>query len=183
LYGGVYNMQKYRDIVEIYDNILDISHNDIVGLKEKISEIATSKFRYLDDLDKNFKVISLVCKSPNAIVYFPERDYKFNMKTSSTLLFYEKIKYQVLEGEVIDYLFEINPKPIFGIGENEYQVTSVVRDIYKIKVRANSEEEAKITANNIDLCDWNHLDIDRDLPEIKLMKYSRWGNLIVDKIF
>lgn len=175
-------MQKYRDIVEIYDNILDISYNDLVGLDEKISEIATSKFRYLDDLNKKFNVISLVCKSKEAVVYFPERDYTFNMKTSSLLLFYEKIKYEILEGEIILNSFEIDPKPVFGAGDSEYQITSVVRDIYKIKVRANSEEEAKAIANNIDLCDWNHLDIDRDLPEIKLMKYSRWGNLIVDKL-
>lgn len=175
-------MQKYRDIMTIYDNVLDISHSDIDGLKAKLLEVSTSKFRYLDDLDKKFNVVALVCKSKKASVNFPEREYTYDMKISSVAIFYEKIKYDVLDGEVMTYIFEIDPKPVFGEGENEYQVTSIIRDIYKIKVRANNEEEAKSVANNIDLSDWNHLDLDKDLPEIKLTKFSRWGNIIVDRI-
>jgi len=175
-------MQKYRDIVEIHSNILDLSFDNIPEMKEKLSEVANSKFKYLDELDNKFNVVSLVSKSNKTRVYFPELDYEINMKTSSVLIFYEKIKYEVSGGEVILNLFEIDPKEKFGVGQNEYRVTSIIRDIYKIRVMANSEEEAKVIANSIDLDKWNHLDIDRDLPEIKLTKFSRWGNLIVDKL-
>lgn len=175
-------MQKYRDIIEMHSNILDLSFDNIPEMKEKLSEVANSKFKYLDELDSKFNIVSLVSKSNKTRVYFPELDYEVNMKTSSVLIFYEKIKYEVSGGEVILNLFEIDPKEKFGDGQNEYRVTSIIRDIYKIRVMANSEEEAKVIANSIDLDKWHHLDIDRDLPEIKLTKFSRWGNLIVDKL-
>jgi hypothetical protein len=175
-------MQKYRDIIEMHGDILDLSFNNIPEIREKLSEVASSKFRYLDDLDSKFNIVSLVSKSNNTKVYFPELDYEVNMKTASVLLFYEKIKYEILGGETFLNIFEINPKEKFGSGKNEYRVTSIIRDIYKIRVMADSEEEAKVIANSIDLDKWHHLDIDRDLPEIKLTKFSRWGNLIVDKL-
>jgi hypothetical protein len=175
-------MQKYRDIIEMHSNILDLSLSNIPEIKEKLSEVVSSKFRYLDDLDSKFNVVSLVSKSDTTVVYFPELEYKVNMKTASVLLFYEKVKYEISNGEVFLNTFEIDPKEKFGNGKNEYRVTSIIRDIYKIRVMADSEKEAQDIANSIDLDKWHHLDIDRDLPEIKLTKFSRWGNLIVDKL-
>jgi len=175
-------MQKFRDIIEIPENVLDLDFSNLNELKEKLLEVALSKFRYLDDLDKKFNVISLVSKSKNTVIEFPDKEYKINLNTSGSLLFYEKINYKILQGDVFINIFEIDPKEKFGNGKNEYRITSVIRDIYKINVMADSEEEARQIASNVDLCNWNHLDIDVDLPEIKLTKYSRWGNLIVDKL-
>lgn len=67
-------------------------------------------------------------------------------------------------------------KQQLGSGSKEYEVTSVVRDEYKIKVFADSEEEAIEIAKNISPSKWEHLEIDTHIEQRSMIRMARWGH-------
>jgi hypothetical protein len=67
-------------------------------------------------------------------------------------------------------------------GSNKYIVRATLEDNYNIEVYANTEDEALQKAYNIPLPEWNHEEIDDRPEKMKIIRWSRWGNLkIIDK--
>lgn len=67
-------------------------------------------------------------------------------------------------------------------GNNKYTVRATLEDHYNIEVYADTEDEALQKAYNIPLPEWNHEEIDDGPEKMKIIRWSRWGNLkIIDK--
>jgi hypothetical protein len=73
---------------------------------------------------------------------------------------------------------------VFGNGNTEYEVSVLIRDTYKVKVMANSEEEALRIADEVPIHDWEHPDVleDKHLEDRRVIRHCRWGNLSVKEV-
>lgn len=83
------------------------------------------------------------------------------------------------------YVFKLDysrQKQLFGAGEKTFEVTAKIYDEYRIKVRANSDEEAIELANSVALSEWKHPDIEPHLTERRIIRYARWGNLHAEEV-
>ena len=61
-------------------------------------------------------------------------------------------------------------------GSKEFIVTATLTDKYSIQIKADSEQDALLKAENISLSKWTHLDLYPDIKERKVIRYAKWGN-------
>jgi hypothetical protein len=84
--------------------------------------------------------------------------------------------------EKLDYLKTIKfyysrEKAKIGNGSKNFEVECLVRDLYKISVFAETEEEAIQLARLVPASKWEHLIVDTHLEETAMIRISRWGNM------
>lgn len=76
----------------------------------------------------------------------------------------------------------VQQKALLGAGDRVFQVTAKIYDEYRIKVRANSSDEAIDFANSINIAEWEHPDIEPHLTKREIVRYARWGNLNAEEV-
>jgi hypothetical protein len=69
-----------------------------------------------------------------------------------------------------------------GLGSKVFNVVATIRDEYRIKVYAESEQEAIDMAFDVPICEWEHPDIEPDLLDRQIIRYARWGNLSAKQV-
>lgn len=69
-------------------------------------------------------------------------------------------------------------KELFGNGSKVFDVTAKISDEYRIKVLADSEEDAVEQARDIPIYEWEHPDIEPHLTERMIIRMARWGNIV-----
>ena len=85
--------------------------------------------------------------------------------------------------KVKKYNFEYHKQDsLHGIGSKVFEVTATLRDEYKIKIKADTYEDAIKQAYSINLMEWYHLDINTNLPSIQINRYTKWGMLDATEI-
>jgi hypothetical protein len=82
----------------------------------------------------------------------------------------------------LDYLKRINfyyskEKAKIGNGSKNFEVECLVRDVYRLSVFAETEEEAIALASSVPATKWEHLVVDSHLEETAMIRISRWGNM------
>lgn len=68
-------------------------------------------------------------------------------------------------------------KKVFGSGPKEFVVVATIRDEYRLKVFAETQEQAIDVANGVDIADWEHPTIEPHLTDRRIIRHARWGNL------
>jgi hypothetical protein len=173
--------KEIPDVILIWNNILYCNLEDEDGLKDQLSRISKSKFKYRNKTSSSIQIQTLVCLSAEAIIYINDHDVEYKMQRGSSMLFYSDLNFTIKHGDCFSYKATVEANKPFGSGSKEYEVTSIVSDEYKIKVLADSEEEALRVADSIDIYEWDHLDINKHLPTKNILRFSRWGNFKVNK--
>jgi hypothetical protein len=100
----------------------------------------------------------------------------FDIGPNDVIMFPTHIKHKI-EGDGAKVLiFQVTNKENFGNGENKYRVEVVFSDKYYIDINANSEEEAKNIAYDINTSYWIHeWPKDKDLEKTQVTRISKWG--------
>lgn len=136
---------------------------------------------YEDAVNKN-GVSGMVCKSDKGTIRFLDildnegNKLEFTLDKNSTIGFRDSVRFETLSGEWFYYNYRSEIKEIQGVGSALYEVVATVTDEYRIKVYANSEEDAKETARTIDVANWDHPDIRPDLQDRVIVRHAKWGD-------
>ena len=161
---------------------LDLKDNHEVMMK--IQQTVISKYMYRYENKDPFYIKALVAREDDFSVVFPEQtgDKIIPICEGGSILFHEKIKFEVVKGEFFEYTFLVDPRQKFGEGSKSYKVLCKTEESYEIEVMANSEEEAIETANKQDLCYWNHHQPSKDEKVRPITSFVVWDNFKVTQI-
>jgi len=157
---------------------------DNLEVMMKIQQTVISKYMYRYENKDPFYIKALVAREDNFSVVFPEEtgDKITSVCEGGSILFNEKLKFEVLKGKFFEYTFLVDPKQKFGEGSKSYKVLCKTEESYEIEVMANSEEEAIETANKQDLCYWNHHQPSRNKKVRPVTAFVVWDNFKVTEI-
>jgi hypothetical protein len=172
------------------------SEGNFVGYNfDNVSSIKQELFGVIRNKYFNFNVFSDVLESDKiitAIVFFKDADIelldvKIHVAQGSVFASTKQIDLDAISNVPnIAFHFGYGPRSatVFGNGANEYEVSVLIRDTYKIKVFANSEDEALKIADDVPLYDWEHPDVleDAHLEDRRVIRHCRWGNLSVKEL-
>jgi len=157
---------------------------DNLEVMMKIQQTVISKYMYRYENKDPFYIKALVAREDDFSVVFPEEtgDKVTSVCEGGSILFNEKLKFEVLKGKFFEYTFLVDPRQKFGEGSKSYKVLCKTEESYEIEVMANSEEEAIETANKQDLCYWNHHQPSRNKKVRPVTAFVVWDNFKVTEI-
>jgi len=157
---------------------------DNLEVMMKIQQTVISKYMYRYENKDPFYIKALVAREDDFSVVFPEKsgDKVTSVCEGGSILFNEKLKFEVLKGKFFEYTFLVDPGHKFGEGSKSYKVLCKTEESYEIEVMANSEEEAIETANKQDLCYWNHHQPSRNEKVRPVTSFVIWDNFKVTEI-
>jgi len=157
---------------------------DNLEVMMKIQQTVISKYMYRYENKDPFYIKALVSREDDFSVVFPEKsgDKVTSVCKGGSILFNEKLKFEVLKGKFFEYTFLVDPRQKFGEGSKSYKVLCKTEESYEIEVMANSEEEAIETANKQDLCYWNHHQPSRNEKVRPITSFVVWDNFKVTEI-
>jgi len=157
---------------------------DNLEVMMKIQQTVISKYMYRYENKDPFYIKALVAREDNFSVVFPEEtgDKITSVCEGGSILFNEKLKFEVLKGKFFEYTFLVDPRQKFGEGSKSYKVLCKTEESYEIEVMANSEEEAIETANKQDLCYWNHHQPSKNKKVRPVTAFVVWDNFKVTEI-
>lgn len=163
-------------------NGLGLENN--LEIMNKIQQQVLSKYLYRNENKDPFYVKALVSREDFLTVSFPDEwdeETKY-ICAGGSVLFNEKVKFEVLEGKFFEYTFLVDPSKKFGEGSKAYKVLYKVEEFFEIDVMADSEEEAIQTANKQDMYYWNHHQPSRDKKVKPITSFVVWDNVQVTEI-
>lgn len=153
--------------------------NDRESYINEVFGIAESSFSHVDlyhDYEDNLKVMLIAVFASNYTINLDGQD--LDVSFGDCLITTEPQKILQVEPEFIltelEFYFT-EEKQQLGSGSKQYEVTSFVRDEYRIKVFADSEEEAIEIAKGISPSKWEHLEIDTHIEQRTMIRMGRWG--------
>jgi hypothetical protein len=155
-----------------------------LDIEKKINQTVLAKFMYNSGEDKDpFYVKALVARENFFTVDFPEavgpvRD----LCAGASIIFKRGIKFKVLNGKFWEFAFLVEPNKKFGKGSKAYKVLYKVEEHFEIDVMADSEEEAIKTANEQDMCCWNHHEPATGKKVRPITSFVVWDNFKVTEI-
>jgi hypothetical protein len=134
---------------------------------------------YEDNLGNNLVSVAAL---DDTTITFPELDKVVALSRRDIIIFFGNIDFKLV-GEYQTKRFKFQEKSqIIGEGPNMFEVVATIRDEYRLKVRASSEYEAIEKANEVELSEWEHPDIEPHLLDRKITRHARWGNLTAKEI-
>jgi hypothetical protein len=157
---------------------------DNLEVMMKIQQTVISKYMYRYENKDPFYIKALVAREDDFSVVFPEETGEkiTSICEGGSILFNEKLKFEVLKGKFFEYTFLVDPGQKFGEGSKSYKVLCKTEESYEIEVMANSEEEAIETANKQDLCYWNHRQPSIGKKVRPVTSFVVWDNFKVTEI-
>lgn len=159
---------------------------DQLSYKGEVFNIVESSFSHLDVFDKYAEGLSTILVGVFASnTSFMIDGESFDVSFGDCIITTTPQAILHIEQEFILTEFEIyftDQKARIGDGVKEYEVISIVRDEYRIKVFANSEEEALALANKTPPSKWEHLEIDTHIEQRNLIRMARWGNFTAKEL-
>jgi hypothetical protein len=161
---------------------LDLEDN--LKVMKKIQKMVISKYMYRYENKDPFYIKALVSREDDSSVVFPEQTGNkiIPVCEGGSILFHEKIKFEVVKGKFFEYTFLVDPGQKFGEGSKSYKVLCKTEEFYEIEVMANSEEEAIETANKQELWYWNHHQPGKDDKVRPITSFVVWDNFKVTEI-
>jgi hypothetical protein len=165
--------------LEIEDRLLVYCYHYVIGKFADRFNINILKPEEVHSLNNNDSVIMIVSLEDNNKFNFPGFDESIVINRGGIAVFKNIISYEV---EKEYKLFEFNTEPgkkIWGQGATKYDVTCLVQDIYKISVMADSEEEAKKIADEVNISYWDHPAYGPEGKYKILKRHAKWGNYTV----
>jgi hypothetical protein len=171
----------YSDKIFYTQSPIDIKHLDQhESIKRQLLGVAKTKFdkfNILSCCDDFGKDIIVILALGNGKIKFNELDIDFDLNFGDAILFFSDIKYTTSIGHN-EYRFAYtDKKEIFGNGSKIFEVVATIKDEYRIKVYADSQQEAIKQANTIPISEWKHPDIEPHLEDRQIIRHARWGNL------
>jgi hypothetical protein len=138
--------------------------------------VVESSFSHIDVFKENSLGLEILYVYPfdqNQRFVFGEE--QFDVAVGDCLISLNKV-------DKLEYLKTINfyyskEKAKIGNGSKSFEVECLVRDLYKISVFAETEEEAIGLASMVPASKWEHSIIDTHLEETAMIRISRWGNM------
>ena len=167
-----------------------LTENDAIsfcyGIAQSKFGYGSAKYNDQNIIIGNFDTgVQVFFARANTSLFIESLNLKVPLNAGEILLSKTNIKYQVKNSnDIISLIFGISFEEQFvGAGSNSYEVSCTIKDIYKIKVRANTPEEAIKIANSEPIHSWKHPDIIEDLHKNRvLVRMARWGDLSVLEI-
>jgi hypothetical protein len=152
-----------------------IDHN-FEAYSHAVFGVIESSFSHIDVFKENSFDLDILYVYPfdqNQRFVFDQE--QFDVAVGDCLISLNKI-------EKLDYLKTIKfyysrEKAKIGDGSKNFEVECLVRDVYKLSVFAETEEEAVELARLVPASKWEHLVIDNHLEETAMIRISRWGNM------
>ena len=174
------------------NNIVNISSEEA---KRSLYGVAISKFGYgshlLEDQNRNILleesdegIVCILCLGRTLISFLDKDIEPLNVDCGDMVMFESNIKYGIEDRDRVKcftFKYEIKEN-LPGEGKIVYEVIATIRDEYRIKVKANSPDEAIKVADGIPINFWKHPDIEPHLSHRKITRHARWGNLMATKI-
>jgi hypothetical protein len=138
-------------------------------------------YGYFTNEGKNIFAIAM---HKNGVLSIPEHNVIMNVPRGTFIAFYDNIECNILEtSEYLEKHFSyVDKAGILGSGSKAFEVVATIRDEYRLKVMASSEDEALQIANAHDISEWEHPDIEPHLSDRRIIRHARWGNLSVREI-
>ena len=138
--------------------------------------VVESSFSHIDVFKENSLGLEILYFYPfDKNQNFVFRQEQFDVAVGDCLISLNKI-------DELEYLKTIKfyyskEKAKIGSGSKNFEVECLVRDLYKISVFAETEEEAIGLAKLVPASKWEHSIIDTHLEETAMIRISRWGNM------
>lgn len=122
-------------------------------------------------------VTAIVCNSDQLVVTLEVEKSIIKMNSGDVLIFPSELKHSIdnIENCIVKKMPYIKSIDISS-GSKEFIVTATLTDKYSIQIKADSEQDALLKAENISLSKWTHLDLYPDIKERKVIRYAKWGN-------
>lgn len=138
--------------------------------------VVESSFSHIDVFKENSLGLEILYVYPfdqNQRFVFGEE--QFDVAVGDCLISLNKV-------DRLEHLKTINfyyskEKAKIGNGSKNFEVECLVRDVYKLSVFAETEEEAIELARLVPAAKWEHSIIDTHLEETAMIRISRWGNM------
>ena len=170
------------------------SNDDIKNSRQREVQMlgqAKSKFPNCYVLDSNLwdsfesdeeNILVSIASFGKTEVVFIDLNKKLIMNELDILTMSSSVNIKIFGEYYLKKLKYSTEKKVFGSGSKTFEITATIRDDYKIKVNAETKEEALALANEVSISDWDHPDIEPHLSHRKIIRHARWGNLSVEEI-
>lgn len=155
-------------------------HDEYEYLKKKVIGIVKSKFSDVSITgaarENEPCIIALAVYEPTTIVVDGEST---DVPPMTLVAFYNSLDYYIQESAgCVKFRFIYADKvDHIGDGSKKFEVVAKINDEYRIKVFAETEEEAIALAYNHDISEWEHPTIEPHLEDRRIIRHARWGNL------
>jgi hypothetical protein len=150
--------------------------SNIQAYSDAVFDVIESSFSHIDVFKEDFLGLTpLYVYVFNKNQNFVFGEDSFDVKAGDCLIALEKNPN--LEHLKTIKFYHSKEKAKIGSGSKNFEVECLVRDIYKLSVFAENEEDAVKIARQVPVSKWEHLIIDNDLEETALVRISRWGNM------
>lgn len=160
--------------------------SDQVSYRQEVFSVAESSFSHIDlysEYEDGLEVMLVVPFVSNYTFKYDEEE--FDVSFGDCVITTDPSKILHIDPDFIlteiEFYFSEQKKQV-GTGSKEYEIISVVRDEYRLKVFANSEEEALEISRTVSPSKWEHLEIDTHLEQRHMVRMGRWGNLTAKEI-
>lgn len=160
---------KYRNKFNIEILKTQPSNSGIVAITNSGGNLSIT----LHDLQPSYEVPSLEI-FPGYEIQVKESE-TFNIGESDVLMFPSTLKYDIVGDNGNVTIFSITEKQIPGDGKTQYRVEVTFSDTYFLIVNADSDNEAKEIAYDVDMSYWDHEWPNPLLEKIHGIRKSRWG--------
>lgn len=167
----IFYTQSFVDFANMDEN--ETVERQVLG----IAKTKFSKFNVLSCRDEFGKNIIVILSLNSGQILFNDLNIKCQLNRGDAILFLSSIKYEINTSYNIYQFAYTNKKELFGDGDIIFEVVANIKDQYRIRVRANTKEEAIEQANTIPVSEWHHPEIDRYVEDRQLIRHARWGNL------
>lgn len=180
-----------HEIVFIEENFFDDNAlRDIEILENYCHHYLIGKFanRFNISIEKEYNslndyIIMIVSLTDDNKIFFPAFNETIKLNRGGIAAFKNIVQFNIFKSHKEFKFFTKPGKKIFGNGSNKYQVACLIQDMYKIDILANTEEEARLIAKDINISYWDHPGYgpEENIYYKVLMRHAKWGNFIINK--
>lgn len=175
--SGLYTPNYFESLDKVHDKEFRVSSS----IGQAKSKFTGRNIQGLvpDDrsgIDTEYIMLSIAAFGDTS-VEIPSKNMILEMAETDILTIDISIPHKISGQFYVTELLGSPEKKVFGSGEKEFEVVATIRDEYRLKVFANSREEAIDIANATDIADWQHPTIEPHLVDRKIIRHARWGNL------
>ena len=124
-------------------------------------------------------IVGLIALNENSKINFLNNNFVFAKGT--VIGFKSSVQYKINSNEWKVCIFSYKNREAIGNGKYEFEIIATVKDQYRIKILANSYDEAKKIAYETNISNWDHPDIAPDLQDRVLLRFAKWGNFIINR--
>lgn len=168
----------------VKDEILVIRNLGLVANKlssDAAKEIVLSHFTERTTTDYIFYLVA--SDKTTVKVTLDSEEYSFDLDSDAILAFSGNCTVKHADPNLCAIKQIENFKHIgFGSGTKKFLVSSEVRDLFTINIKADTEDEAIALANSLPMHLWDHPDINEHLTQRVMVRMARWGNVFAREV-